>query len=84
MFVRKRSLDERNIDGNHVSPDKPWNLREKNRRIITLSFIDRFPGIIADEKCILAEVSFELDICVRHYAKTPDMKNLGVEKGLRI
>ena len=84
MFVRKRSLDERNIDGNHVSHDKPWNLREKNRRIITLSFINRFPGIIAYEKCILAEVSFELDIRIRCYAKTPNMKNLRVEKGFRI
>jgi len=67
-----------------LTSDKPWNLGEEYGRVIALSFVDRFPCIIADEKCILPKVPFELGVCIGRYSKAPDVEHFCIEKGFGI
>jgi len=80
MLVRRRCLDEGNIDGNHTPPDKPWHLRKKYGRIITFASVNCFASILTNEKSTLTKISFESSVCIGGYPETPDMKDLSIEK----
>ncbi len=84
LFVGQRGLNQRNIHAFQSLLKQGRHLREKNRRIIRKTLVDRITYIVADKESIQPEVAFEFFLGKGRNAKRPEVKNLGIYEGLRV
>jgi hypothetical protein len=84
MGIRRRSLDQRDVDGHQTPVYQIGNVRQENRGVVSHPPVNGFSGVVADKERVVAKIIFEFFIGVGSDPQGPYMDNFGIEKSLRV
>ncbi len=84
VLVRRGGLDQGHLDRDQPPVKEIRHMGKKEGGVVGHAPVDRFPGVVADEEGVVAEIILEFFVRVRGHPQGPDMDDLGVEKGFRV
>ena len=84
VIVRKRCLNQGNIDTDSTAIEQCRDIRQGNGCIVCRSLIDRISRVVSNEKGVMPEVTFEFDVGLGGDAKRINMNDFGIKESFRM